>query len=436
MWSEPGAVLRRAVRHPWVFGLALMLAHLMLVMPILARHGFDASVFIVAGDHFVTATETPSRIIVRALSDGYDGQFYYRLALAPLRPEAHAYGVTLDHPAWRAQRILYPLLARLLSMGVPAMVPWAMFFINLMGLVAIGALGCRVAALYGLPPVVPLAIALWPGWLVTLTHDTTEILAGALLLGAVCAFAQRRWVAYAMLMALAALTRETAILVAGGVFIRESKQFFFEKKNQKTFAPTRYALRQRVLQLIKVFASFFKKKRFLSLLFPVLPFLAWRETVAVLWHSTPQAHGVAENASWPLLGWAEILLANLINHAIGAAAHPRGMLMRITMLGAIGAISVFCVLTFRAAVAGLRPPGRMAGLALGWLFVLALMSLFTANGPWVEPTAYARAFAECWIVGWIVLGGFAQRPRVPPWVLAVWLPLMLRNWQLCWIQLK
>jgi hypothetical protein len=35
--------------------------------------------------------------------------------------------------------------------------------------------------------------------------------------------------------------------------VGEGKRFFFEKKNQKTFAP-----------VAEVFASFFKKKRFLS----------------------------------------------------------------------------------------------------------------------------------------------------------------------------
>jgi hypothetical protein len=45
--------------------------------------------------------------------------------------------------------------------------------------------------------------------------------------------------------------------------VKQGQQFFFEKKNQKTFAPMAYALRQRVPQLIKVFASFSKKKRFL-----------------------------------------------------------------------------------------------------------------------------------------------------------------------------
>jgi hypothetical protein len=43
----------------------------------------------------------------------------------------------------------------------------------------------------------------------------------------------------------------------------ERKQFFFEKKNQKTFYCKRLALPQRAHKDAKVFASFFKKKRFL-----------------------------------------------------------------------------------------------------------------------------------------------------------------------------
>jgi hypothetical protein len=44
-----------------------------------------------------------------------------------------------------------------------------------------------------------------------------------------------------------------------------SKQFFFEKKNQKTFASSARALPRRATQIAKVFASFFKKKIFLPL---------------------------------------------------------------------------------------------------------------------------------------------------------------------------
>jgi hypothetical protein len=44
----------------------------------------------------------------------------------------------------------------------------------------------------------------------------------------------------------------------------QGKQFFFEKKNQKTFVVIGLGLPQRAYQLAKVFASFFKKKRFFT----------------------------------------------------------------------------------------------------------------------------------------------------------------------------
>jgi hypothetical protein len=50
-----------------------------------------------------------------------------------------------------------------------------------------------------------------------------------------------------------------------GLSKAKGKQFFFEKKNQKTFSYKAYALPQRARQWTKVFASFSKKKRFLPL---------------------------------------------------------------------------------------------------------------------------------------------------------------------------
>jgi hypothetical protein len=45
---------------------------------------------------------------------------------------------------------------------------------------------------------------------------------------------------------------------------QERKQFFFEKKNQKTFVYKAFGMGLRIARFAKVFASFFKKKRFLS----------------------------------------------------------------------------------------------------------------------------------------------------------------------------
>lgn len=393
MSSRPGALR---------FGLAIAAAHLLLVLPILVWHHGDVSVFVVAGDRFAAAAP----IAVRAHSDGYDGQFYYRLALAPLSAQAQAFGITLDHPAWRAQRIFYPVLAHVLALGQARAIPAALLGINIAGIFAIAALAWRLAVTSGAPRLLAWAVALWPGWLVALTHDTTEILAGALLLAALSAAQARRMALYAGLMALATLTRETAILIAAGIALGEA---WAALRRRRDAAPAAWAVAA------------------------LLPFLAWRQAVEILWRDAPQAHGLAENAGFPLLGYAETVAAALLNRAIGAAARPRTGLLRWLTLMAAAWIGGFCAAIARAAW---RNPGP---LAIGVALLLALMSVLTANGPWVEPTAAFRAFSETWLAGWVLLactGGAPRRPEAP-WALAVLAaPVLLRNWELCLIQLR
>jgi hypothetical protein len=51
---------------------------------------------------------------------------------------------------------------------------------------------------------------------------------------------------------------------AGRWRAQERKQFFFVKKNQKTFVYKAFGVAQRIAIFAKVFAYFFKKKRLLS----------------------------------------------------------------------------------------------------------------------------------------------------------------------------
>ena len=71
-------------------------------------------------------------------TEGYDGQFTYTVAvlLDPREVEPH-----LDRAAYRYQRILYPLTARLLSLGYAPAVPWALLAI------AVTSVGFGTAAL-------------------------------------------------------------------------------------------------------------------------------------------------------------------------------------------------------------------------------------------------------------------------------------------------
>lgn len=66
-------------------------------------------------------------------TEGYDGQFTYSVAIDPDPLEA---GPHLDRPAYRYQRIVYPLAARALALGRDDVVPWM-----LLGIAVVAAAG-------------------------------------------------------------------------------------------------------------------------------------------------------------------------------------------------------------------------------------------------------------------------------------------------------
>ena len=87
----------------------------------LLASGYDASVFVQAGDRLTDPAAVSIHVLPNSL--GYDGQAYYRLALDPFTSRQDAYGIHLDNPPYRQQRILYPLLGWILSFGHAAALP-------------------------------------------------------------------------------------------------------------------------------------------------------------------------------------------------------------------------------------------------------------------------------------------------------------------------
>jgi hypothetical protein len=77
--------------------------------------------FILVGRHFADPTQLPAGIPVQP-NYGYDGQFFYRLALNPANLAQTAYGIRVDH-SYRFMRIGYPAITWLLSAGQHAIVP-------------------------------------------------------------------------------------------------------------------------------------------------------------------------------------------------------------------------------------------------------------------------------------------------------------------------
>ncbi|MBN1993542.1 MAG: hypothetical protein JW953_12655 [Anaerolineae bacterium] len=172
---------------------------LLYVLGVLIWNDGDPMAFVLLGTRFSHADPLGS--------EGYDGQFAYQIALHPL--EAAPY---LDKPAYRYQRILYPLTARLLAFGQPALIPWTLILVNIL---AIG-LGTWVTELllidFRVSRWYALVYGMYGGQLLALRADLNEPLAYALVMVAMLAWAKERRAWAIAAFGLAALGKETTLI--------------------------------------------------------------------------------------------------------------------------------------------------------------------------------------------------------------------------------
>lgn len=140
---------------------------------------------------------------------GYDGQFFYYVALDPLHAEKY-----IDAPAYRLGRIGYPALARVVSAGQAGAVPWALFLVNLAAVAAGTFLLARILAARGVSPWFAVLYGTAPGLFIAVSRDLAEPLAYALAIAglAVLGTGPRRLVAAGVLFGLAGVTRELTLL--------------------------------------------------------------------------------------------------------------------------------------------------------------------------------------------------------------------------------
>src|SRR5215472_9864113 len=137
---QPAGKLASLTDRPAVPGVIAALAALAFVLArLLTWAQGSISRFILVGQHFATPAQLPRGIPV-APAYGYDGQFFYRLALDPLNFRPTAYGITMDQP-YRFMRIGYPALAWLVSLGQHIVVPVVLVVVNVAAVGALGWLG-------------------------------------------------------------------------------------------------------------------------------------------------------------------------------------------------------------------------------------------------------------------------------------------------------
>ena len=191
----------------------------------LAIFKFDPTSFIVAGIEICNPGGVPIPIHWYA-GGGYDGQYYFRLALDPFTSQQIAFGIPLDWPAVRQQRILYPALAYALALGQARWVPWTMILVNYLAICALGFTCGMFACAFGRDAMWGLLISLYPGLLFSLNRDLTEVLGISLAVATLLLLHRRQILFGALTLALAVLARETFALLAGALLVAWAWRMF------------------------------------------------------------------------------------------------------------------------------------------------------------------------------------------------------------------
>ncbi|HUB20849.1 MAG TPA: hypothetical protein VMA97_00420 [Streptosporangiaceae bacterium] len=160
----------------------------------------------------------PGALIGDPNAAGYDGQFYYRLALDPFNWNKTAFGITMDQ-SYRYTRIGYPILAWLVSLGQHQFVPFVLVAINLVCVAAMAYLGGMFARDAGRHALWGLAFAAYFGLVISVGRDTAEPLAEACMLGGLLAYRRNKLVLTTCLFTVGAITRETILLAPAAIAV-------------------------------------------------------------------------------------------------------------------------------------------------------------------------------------------------------------------------
>src|SRR5260370_31049490 len=119
----------------------------------------------------------------------------------------------MDNAPFREQHILYPLVVGLLSFGQIALIPSMVLLVNVVSVVLTVELLARLLVKYGFSPWFSLAIGLYFGQAAGTLFDTAEPFTYFLIcLGVWFVLEKAQFIPAAVLMGLAALSREIAML--------------------------------------------------------------------------------------------------------------------------------------------------------------------------------------------------------------------------------
>ena len=194
------------MKRIWAVALLVLVVLLLFDLKVLSSHEWSPRAFILE--------RSPDVPLERGWGIGYDGQWYYAIAMDPLNAAPD-----LDVPAYRYQRIFYPLLVWTLSLGHAGWVPWTMLAVNLASAVIGTAVFGALLLERRVSPWWALVFFFSLGYLLTIRLNLLEPLTLTLALGGWLAYEKDRRSLAITLFALAGLTKEFGLVFPAGLVI-------------------------------------------------------------------------------------------------------------------------------------------------------------------------------------------------------------------------
>jgi hypothetical protein len=202
----------------------IIVFYLLYITLFLAKFDFNPSATIEISKNYPHSYfgRMPPHLVIHD-SNGFDGQYYYFMALNPDLDDIDT------NPAF-LQRILYPILTVVFSLGVKQIFPIMMLLINF----ASAILSCCILLLflrkYKASPLLALLCAINVGFLIAILRNLTEPLMMLLIIASIYFLDKKEYVISSIFLSFALLTRELAFTVYAAILL-----FFLFKKEFKNF---------------------------------------------------------------------------------------------------------------------------------------------------------------------------------------------------------
>jgi hypothetical protein len=350
----------------WIVVLAIAAIYAGSCALLLSRRHWDISRFVVAGGAEVDASRVPPGLTV--VENAYDGAAFYRLAIDPLTIEKTAFGIPLDNPPYRQQRIVYPLLVHLLSFGHVEWIPALLVAVNFIAVLVMTFGAVHLARVFAIADWWGAMPALYAGFLIAFSRDTAEIVAWAFGVWAIVSVSRSAFTSATILLVCAALARESTLILAVGILA-------------ETIADRVRSRPRRVPWSVAVA--------------PICVYIAWQFVLAMRWHDS----GIGSSMFQPEIPFAQYI------HVFREALARRTVQLRLHF-----AECVFLAIVAGAVVAALRKSSAPLRWRLSWVGYAALASVL-GNTVWGEHFGFMRVLSDFYVMSTVVLYGASPRLR-------------------------